>query len=357
MLELFILISTMLYEKIINASISLAEQWYVPDSLIKAGIRYLCTQRLRESNHTNPKKVAKNKAQRIEKLKESPIALVPEKANEQHYEVPPRLFELCLWKHLKYSSWLRKDGVTDIDVSEEDMLASYVEKAEITDKMDILELWCGRWSLTFYLAKQFPHAHITTVSNSKDQKAYIDEKCKKENITNIQVITADMNNFTIDKTFDRVISIEMFEHMRNYQQLLKNISGYLKEWWKLFVHIFSHAHIVYAFEDKGPGDWMAREFFSWWLMPSHDLLLSFQDDLTCSKDRKIAWTHYMKTSYARLANMDANKDEIMELFTKTYWSDANIWFHRRRIFFMACGELFWYKQGSERWVSHYLFEK
>jgi len=301
--------------------------------------------------------IEENQQERVQKLKNSPIALVPEKANEQHYEVPPRLFELVLWKHLKYSSGIWHEGCDTLDQSEHDMLELTTQRAELQDNMDILELGCGWGSLTFFMAKKYPNAQIVGVSNSKDQKKYIDNKCKEEHITNIQILTRDMNDFTIDKTFDRVVSIEMFEHMRNYQKLLKKIAWFLKKDGKLFVHIFSHTSLVYPYEDNGPSDWMAREFFSGGLMPSHTLFQEFQDDLTLVKDRKVSGIHYKKTSYAWLENMDNNKDEVISLFKETYWDDASLWFHRWRIFFMACGEMFGMKNGNEWWVSHYLFEK
>lgn len=335
-----------------------AEQWHIPDFFIKAWIRYLCNQRLKHIQDNGPAYIKKNQETWVKKLKNSPIALVPEKANEQHYEVPPRLFELVLGKHLKYSSGIWNDGCDTLDQSEQDMLALTIQRAELKDNIDILELWCGWGSLTFYMSKTYPNARIVTVSNSKDQKQYIDNKCKKENITNIKVITCDMNDFSIEQTFDRVVSIEMFEHMRNYQKLLKKIAWFLKKEGKLFVHIFSHASLVYPYEDNGPGDWMAREFFSGGLMPSHTLFKDFQDDLTLIKDWKISGIHYKKTSYAWLEKMDNNKDEVLTLFEETYGKDsALLWFQRWRIFFMACGEMFGMKQGNEWWVSHYLFEK
>ena len=341
----------------IDYFINQAEKGRIPDFLIKAGIRNLCSQRLKWVDEMEEENLVKHNENWVKKLKNSPIALVPEKANEQHYELPPKFFELVLGANLKYSCGLWNQN-SDLDKSESDMLEIYIEKSGIKDGMDILELGCGWGSLTFFMAKSFPQSKITAVSNSNDQREYIESKCKLNNIENINVITCDMNDFNISKKFDTVISIEMFEHMRNYEKLLKKISSFLKEKGTLFVHIFSHKSIVYPYEDRGPSDWMAREFFSGGLMPSHDLLSNFQDDLKLQKKWVISGEHYKKTSYAWLQKLDKNKSTIIELFKKTYGTnEAIIWFNRWRIFFLACAEMFGMKNGSEWGVSHYLFKK
>jgi len=341
-----------------NKLIKMAENGSLPDFLIKAGISKLCEDRLKWSDKLGPDKLQEHNQSWVNKLKDSPIALVPEKANEQHYEVPPAFFDIVLGNHLKYSCGFWNNGVTDIEQSELDMLNIYSKRAELNDNMDILELGCGWGSLTLYMAQKYPKSNITAVSNSNDQRKYIQNKCKKLNINNIKVITCDMNDFLIDEKFDRVISIEMFEHMRNYKKLLHNISNFLKDDGKLFVHIFSHHTMVYPYEDNGPGDWMAREFFSGGLMPSHNLLLNFQDDLKIESTWKVNGTHYSKTSYAWLENMDKNKNEIISIFNDTYGKDnARMWFQRWRIFFLSCAVMFGLKNGTEWGVSHYRFTK
>ena len=238
------------------------------------------------------------------------------------------------------------------------MLKLTSERASLSDGQDVLELGCGWGSLTFHMAQNFPNSKITAVSNSNDQRQFIEKKCQKLKIKNIKVITADMNDFSIDKEFDRVVSIEMFEHMRNYDKLLKRVGGWLKEDGKLFVHIFSHKEIAYPFEDEGEGDWMAREFFSGGQMPSHKLLTCFSNRMKIEKDWRVEGTHYEKTSLAWLNKMDENKAEVLKLFEKTYGkNEASIWYQRWRIFFMSCEVLFGFNQGSEWGVSHYLFEK
>ena len=338
--------------------ILLAEKGLLPDAIIRLGIRRLCRQRLVDASNINETLMEQEHAAWIDVLKESPIALVPEKANEQHYEVPPRLFELVLGDRLKYSSGLWPEGVSSLDESEVAMLKLTTDRAGLVDGQDVLELGCGWGSLTLYMAECFPKSKITAVSNSNDQRQFIEARCEERNLKNVEIITADMNDFETTKLFDRVISIEMFEHMRNYEKLLGRVNVWLKNKGKLFVHIFSHQKIAYPFEDNDDADWMAREFFSGGQMPSHRLLMSFPGQMKIEKDWRVSGTHYEKTSLAWLQKMDKNKAEVLELFKKTYGeSDANSWFQRWRIFFMSCEVLFGFNRGSEWGVSHYLFEK
>ena len=338
--------------------IKLAEKGLLPDSFIRFGIKRLCSERLAKASSFSDEDMEKEHAAWIEVLKKSPIALVPEKANEQHYEVPPRLFELVLGNKLKYSSGFWPEGVSSLDQSESAMLDLTSERAGLVDGQDILELGCGWGSLTLYMAEHFPKSKITAVSNSNDQRQFIEERCRQLKLDNVRVITADMNDFRAEGLFDRVVSIEMFEHMRNYEKLLGRVNTWLKKEGKLFVHIFSHQKVAYPFEDNDDADWMAREFFSGGQMPSHRLLMSFPGQMKIEKDWRVSGTHYEKTSLAWLQKMDKNKAEVLELFKKTYGeNDAKSWFQRWRIFFMSCEVLFGFGRGSEWGVSHYLFEK
>ena len=341
----------------ISKLIELAEKGIIPDYFIRQGIVRNCENRLNNENVSNTEKVSSKKQSWIQQMKESPIALVPEKANEQHYEVPPAFFENVLGKHLKYSSGYWPDGVNSLDESEESMLKLSFERAQLTDGDSILELGCGWGSLTCYMASKLPNSKITAVSNSKDQKEHILNRCKNQGLDNIEVITADMNDFETENKYDRVVSIEMFEHMRNYKKLLSKISSWLHDDGKLFIHIFTHQSVVYPFENQGEADWMAREFFSGGMMPSHDLLLHFQDDLIIEDIWRMSGTHYEKTSLAWVNKMDANKDIVMKIFSETYGDDAKLWFQRWRIFFMSCEKLFGYNNGSDWGVSHYRFSK
>ena len=342
----------------ITLLIKLAEKGLLPDSFIRFGIKRLCSERLVKATSFSDDDMEKEHAAWIEVLKKSPIALVPEKANEQHYEVPPRLFELVLGNKLKYSSGFWPEGVSSLDQSESAMLDLTSERAGLIDGQDILELGCGWGSLTLYMAEHFPKSKITAVSNSNDQRQFIEERCRQLKLDNVRVITADMNDFRAEGLFDRVVSIEMFEHMRNYEKLLGRVNTWLKKEGKLFVHIFSHQKVAYPFEDNDDADWMAREFFSGGQMPSHRLLMSFPGQMKIEKDWRVSGTHYEKTSLAWLQKMDKNKAEVLELFKKTYGeNDAKSWFQRWRIFFMSCEVLFGFGRGSEWGVSHYLFEK
>ena len=341
----------------ISKLIELAEKGIIPDYFIRQGIVRNCENRLNNENVSNTEKVSLKKQSWIQQMKDSPIALVPEKANEQHYEVPSAFFENVLGKHLKYSSGYWPDGVNSLDESEESMLELSFERAQLADGDSILELGCGWGSLTCYMASKLPNSKITAVSNSKDQKEHILNRCKNQGLDNIEVITADMNDFETKDKYDRVVSIEMFEHMRNYKKLLSKISSWLNDDGKLFIHIFTHQSVVYPFENQGEADWMAREFFSGGMMPSHDLLLHFQDDLIIDDVWSMSGTHYEKTSLAWVNKMDANKDSIMKIFLKTYGDNAKLWFQRWRIFFMSCEKLFGYNNGSEWGVSHYRFNK
>ena len=337
---------------------SLLEQDKVPDFLIRAGIRRLLKQRLQDEDKGNTEKQQQHLMQLVEELKNSPIAVNTADANEQHYEVPTQFYIYCLGKHLKYSSGYWKEGVTDIDTSETDMLELTCQRAELQNGQDVLELGCGWGSLSLFMAAKFPGSRFTVVSNSRTQKMYIDGQAAQRGITNLTVITADINVFAIDKTFDRVVSVEMFEHMRNYQKLMYKVASFLKPSGKLFVHIFTHKQHAYKFEVKDASDWMSKYFFTGGIMPSDDLLLYFNDDFSIEKHWHVSGLHYSKTSEAWLQNMDNHKADIMPLFEDTYTKQQAVkWWVYWRIFFMACAELWKYNNGEEWMVSHYLFNK
>jgi cyclopropane-fatty-acyl-phospholipid synthase len=267
-------------------------------------------------------------------------------------------YQLCLGRRLKYSSGLWDNSVTTLDEAEECMLALTCERAGLANGQQILELGCGWGSLSLWMAEHFPGARITAVSNSRTQKQHIDAMAAARGLTNLEIITQDMNVFTIDRQFDRVVSVEMFEHMKNYQLLLRKVAGWLVPGGRLFVHIFTHRELAYHYEDKGPDDWMTRYFFAGGQMPSDDLLLYFQDDLRIENHWCVSGTHYQRTAEAWLENMDANKAEIWPLFEKTYGPDqARKWWVYWRVFYMACAELWGYDKGNQWHVSHYRFQK
>lgn len=334
------------------------EKNLIPDFLIRWKIRQLLNQRLKEENKGSEEANKKHLLSLIEELKKSSIAVETKSANEQHYEVPTEFYKLVLGKHLKYSSCYYKEGVEDLNTAERDMLELTCERAEIKDGMEILELGCGWGSLSLFMAEKFPKSNITSVSNSRTQKFFIDTEAKKRNISNLTVITSDMNYFSTDKKFNRVVSVEMFEHMRNYRELMKRISTWLKEDGKLFVHIFAHKKFTYKFEAKDESDWMSKYFFTGGIMPSNDLLFYFDEHLAKENFRIVNGIHYSKTSEAWLKNMDSHKNEIISIFRNTYGKENALkWFVYWRIFFMACAELWGFNSGNEWMVCHYLFKK
>lgn len=344
----------------INAqrSINWVEQGYVPDTIVRKGIRRLLKQRLDEIHAGDAEISMESKQLFIEIMKQSPIALSPEKANEQHYEVPAEFYDLVLGEHSKYSCCYWDEFTKDLTQAEENALRITCKHADLNDAQNILELGCGWGSLTLWVAQHYPSSQITAVSNSHSQKVFILNRAEKLGVTNIQVITCDMNDFKPTEKFDRVVSVEMFEHMRNWEQLYKKVSTWLNEEGKFFKHVFSHRQVPYSFEVKDSSDWMSEHFFTGGMMPSDDLPLYFQQDLKIS--RSWAWdgSHYAKTSNAWLEKMDKNKQTLMLIFKETYGDEqASIWWMRWRLFFMACAELFAYEDGQQWHVMHYLFNK
>ncbi len=337
---------------------SLLEKDLLPDAALRIGIRKLLKQRLEDENKGSQDAQQEHFMKLIAELRSSPIAINTAEANEQHYEMPAEFFCKVLGKHLKYSSGFWKDGVTDIDTSERDMLELTCQRAELKDGQNVLELGCGWGSLSLFMAAKFPNSKITSVSNSHSQKAFIDEQAKKRNLSNLTIITADINAFQIESKFDRVVSVEMFEHMRNYDLLLKKVASFLKDDGKLFVHIFTHREYAYKFEVIDETDWMSKYFFTGGIMPSDHLLLYFPEHVNVEKHWRVSGIHYNKTSEAWLSNMDKAKPEIMEIMKKVYGEQQAVkWWVYWRIFFMACAELWGYNNGNEWLVSHYLFTK
>ncbi len=310
----------------------------LPEPVLRAGIRANLATRLRRERGKSP---AEREAF-VDELRRSPIAAVPRKPNEQHYEVPPEFFQLVLGPHLKYSSCLWPPGVATLAGAEEAMLALTCDRARIEDGQAILDLGCGWGSFSLYAAERFPNAHVTAVSNSSVQRRFIEQRAP----ANLEVLTADVNDLSLEQRFDRVVSVEMFEHMRNYDTLLHRIAGMLEPEGLLFVHLFCHRSLAYPY-DRG---WMARRFFTGGTMPSADLLPRFDRDLRPVDSWLVDGTHYARTAEAWLERLHANEREIARRFGRAFLAE---W----RVFFLACAELWGYRNGTEWLVAHYLFER
>lgn len=328
---------------------SVAENTPLPDFLTRSGISFLVGRTSRRLAS-----VASNDADFAARMSAFSIAEHPDAANAQHYELPPEFFGLCLGPRRKYSSCLYPKGNETLAQAEEAALAQTLERAQLKDGQSILELGCGWGSMTLYMAERLPAARIVAVSNSSPQRRYIEAQAAARGLANITVITADMNDFAPENRFDRVVSIEMFEHMSNWRSLLARVRGWLKPDGKLFVHIFTHRTHCYRFDYRDPSDWIGQNFFTGGIMPSHTLMRYFPDLFTVEADWRWSGTHYEKTADHWLANMDANLARIDPILKADYGSEAALWRRRWRLFYLATAGLFGYDDGKEWGVSHYL---
>ena len=338
--------------------IDFAERGLMPDFFIRAGIRGLCRKRLQQCKTDDCEANAQLVEDYIRSVDQAPLAVLTEKANEQHYEVPAAFYHKVLGQNLKYSSCYFEDFVSDLTTAENKALELTCEHADLEDGQQILELGCGWGSLSLWMAKNFPKSKITSVSNSNSQREYIMGQAKERNLKNLKVITADVNSFESDQTYDRVVSVEMFEHVRNHRGLFQRIHSWLNPDGKLFTHVFCHRSTSYPFEVEGEEDWMSKHFFSGGTMPADELFLRISGSLELETRWRWSGKHYAKTSECWLENLDRNQSEVLELFKNEMNPEqAKRTFHRWRIFFLACAETFGFANGQEWWVSHYLFRK
>ncbi len=334
------------------------EQGYVPDKVVRLGIARFLRERLEEIHADDAEAAADLQSVFIAGMREAPMAPLPHKANEQHYEVPAAFFAEVLGPHRKYSACYWPPGVTTLEAAEEAALDVTCERAGLANGQDVLELGCGWGSLTLWMAARYPASWITAVSNSASQREYIEAEAQRRGLPNVRVLTRDINVFDIADRFDRIVSVEMFEHLRNWPEAFRRVATWLKPGGRFFMHVFAHRTTPYPFEDRDASDWMTRQFFAGGMMPSDDLAVYFQDHLKLLQRWRWGGTHYQRTAEAWLSNMDARRAVVKPLLEQAYGAaNADLARQRWRLFFMAVAELFGYDRGQQWWVSHCLFER
>ena len=339
----------------IKSGIQLAEKGYLPDFILKKAINRVLMSRLKEISNVNNIK-SDEKLNFFKELKNSPIAISTNDANEQHYEVPASFFEYVMSKRLKYSCCWYENDSDDLMQAEINMIEKTISRGEITSNQQVLDLGCGWGSFSIHAAQKYPESTFTCVSNSADQIEFIKQEAMKRNLKNVLPQKQDVNDLKFEHKFDRIVSVEMFEHVRNYKMLLSNLKNFMKPEGKLFIHIFNHKDHSYPYEVRGDSDWMSKYFFTGGIMPSADIFDYFNDDFSVVKNWKVNGDHYAKTCRHWLENHYKNKTKIIDLFDDHY-DDANKWYQRWRLFFLACEMLFAHNQGNEWYVSHYLLEQ
>lgn len=339
-----------------STALRLAERGLLPDVALRLGIRHLLRQRLTELRAGDSETAAALTQRFIDRLRDAPLALLPDKANEQHYELPPALFEAMLGPRRKYSSCWWPEGVTTLAQAEDAALTETCARAGLVDGQDVLELGCGWGSLSLWMAQRYPGSRILAVSNSAPQREFIEAQARAQGLTNLTVQTCDFNDFDTERRFDRVVSVEMFEHLRNWPRAFAQVARWLKPDGRFFMHVFAHREAPYAFEVRDASDWMSRYFFSGGMMPSDDLALLCQDELALQQRWRWDGRHYARTAAAWLKNFDGQRAALMPMFESVYGSkDAAMWWQRWRLFLLSVEELFGYDHGQQWWVSHYLF--
>lgn len=334
------------------------ERNLLPDAVIRRLSRLLLGGRLRYGYKPSAELQLSDLLQFAHSLREMPIAIQTDKAKEQHYELPTSFFKLVLGKYFKYSCCYFSDASKTLEDAEKAMLELYCERSKLEDGHTVLDVGCGWGSLSLYIAQKYSNCKVTGICNSKTQKQFIEEQCRVLELQNVEIIVADISTFEMEASYDRIYSIEMFEHMKNYQNLLKKISKWMKEDTLLFVHHFCHKTFAYHFEDTNDDDWITKYFFTGGTMPSANLLLYFQDDVSVVDHWLVNGKHYARTSEEWLKRMDNNLASIKSIMESTYGKDQAVkWTVYWRTFFISVAELFGYNNGEEWMVTHFLFRK
>ncbi len=336
--------------------VRLAERGLLPDSMIRFGIRRRLGS-IRKELYSGDSPLPGKKQAFIEKLNTGPVALKQSRVNAQHYELPPEFFRTFLGPRRKYSCCFWQGKKSTLEEAEETMLKLTAERADIKENQRILELGCGWGSFSLWAAETYPSCRFHALSNSAPQVALIRREADALGLTNLTVETADVTAFDTENRYDRVVSVEMFEHIRNWGNLIGNISQWLKPEGKCFLHFFCHREIPYLYTDENPLNWMGYYFFAGGMMPCFDLPRHFSKDLSVEASWKVNGLHYVRTLEAWLYRMDRHKADIENILKATYGQEWSEWGNRWRIFLMACSELFGTNQGEEWFVAHYLLRK
>ncbi len=335
---------------------SLLARGVIPDPVLRRVVRARVKGLVESFERLGPEGLAELERATLGRLESGPIAVEADEANRQHYDVPPEFFRLVLGPRLKYSCCLWPSSVQDLAGAEEAMLSLTAERAGIDDGQYILDLGCGWGSLALWVGERYPRSRVVALSNSREQGLFIRQRCRERGIENVEVITAEASRFVPDHRFDRIVSVEMFEHLRSHGALLRGIGGWLRLDGRLLVHVFCHRRRVYEFDREGTGGWMARHFFAGGMMPSWDYLTRYQDDVTLVERWQVGGDHYARTLRAWLENLDRRRDLVLAVLERTYGKDqARLRLAHWRLFFMACEETFALASGTEYFVAHYLF--
>ncbi|KAJ4709012.1 (S)-coclaurine N-methyltransferase-like [Melia azedarach] len=346
------------YDATVRVILASLERNLLPDAVTRRLSRLLLAGRLRSGYKPSSELQLSDLLQFVHSLREMPIAIKTEKPKTQHYELPTSFFKLVLGKHLKYSCCYFSDTSKTLEDAEKAMLQLCCERAQLKDGNTVLDVGCGWGSLSLYIAQKYSNCKITGICNSKTQKTFIDEQCRAHGLQNVEIIVADISTFEIEASYDRIFSIGMFEHMKNYGDLLRKISKWMKQDSLLFVHYFCHKTFAYHFEETNEDDWITKYFFAGGTMPSANLLLYFPDDVSVVDHWLVNGKHYAQTSEEWLKRMDKNLASIKPIMESTYGKDQAVkWTVYWRTFFIAVAELFGYNNGDEWMVAHFLFKK